>query len=259
MEQRVKTSQIGLELYSVRSLANEDMIGTLRKVAEIGYPTVEFAGYGGVPVPELRAALDSLGLKAVASHVALDHFRTRFDEVLVELQTLGIKDALVPWVAPADREVFFADIPQLADTFNDWGARCRDAGIRFGYHNHDFEFAPAADGNGTILDAILAATDPSLVHLELDAYWAAYAGVDPVAFLNRYSGRVPIHHVKHMAPGDDRAITAVGEGILPWTTILPAAEDAGTEWYVIEYDNPTDPLADVTTSYNNLKSIFESL
>ncbi len=255
----MNTSQIGLELYSVRGLTNEDMIGTLRKVAAIGYPTVEFAGYGGVPVSELRAALDDLGLKAVASHVALDNFRNRFDETLVELQTLGIKDALVPWVAPADREVFFADIPKLAETFSDWGARCRDAGIRFGYHNHDFEFAPAANGDGTILDAILAATDPSLVHLELDAYWAAYAGVDPVAFLNRYSGRVPILHVKDMAAGDDRAITAVGEGVLPWSAILPAAEDAGTEWYIIEYDNPQDPLADVTTSYNNLKSIVESL
>ena len=259
MEQRVDTSQIGLELYSVRSLANEDMIGTLRKVAEIGYPTVEFAGYGGIRAPQLRAALDDLGLRATAAHISLDNFRTRFDEVLVELQILGIKDALVPWVSPADREVFFADIPKLADTFNAWGARCRDAGIRFGYHNHDFEFAPAADGNGTILDAILAATDPSLVHLELDAYWAAYAGVDPVDFLGRYHGRVPILHVKDMAAGDDRAITAVGEGILPWTEILPAAEDAGTEWYVIEYDNPQDPIADVRTSYNNLKSIVESL
>lgn len=259
MEERVNTSQIGLELYSVRSLANDDMIGTLRKVAEIGYPTVEFAGYGGVPVPELRAALDDLGLKAVASHVPLDHFRTRFDEVLVELQTLGIKDALVPWVAPADRETFFADIPKLAETFNDWGARCRDAGLRFGYHNHDFEFSPAANGDGTILDAILAATDPSLVHLELDAYWAAYAGVDPAAFLQRYSGRVPILHVKDLASGPDRAITAVGEGILPWNEILPAAEDAGTEWYIVEYDNPKDPLADVATSYRNLAATIEKL
>src|SRR6266508_5308977 len=123
MEERVNRSQIGLELYTVRSLAMTDMIGTLRKVAEIGYPTVEFAGYGGVPAAELRAALDELGLKAVASHVPLDHFANRFDEVVVELQTLGIKDAIVPWVAPDKRAEFFADNAALAKTINDWGAR----------------------------------------------------------------------------------------------------------------------------------------
>jgi sugar phosphate isomerase/epimerase len=232
------------------------MIGTLRKVAEMGYPTVEFAGYGGVPAPELRAVLDELGLKAVASHVPLDHFRNRFDEVVVELQTLGIKDAIVPFVAPAERADLFGDMPKLAATFNDWGARCREVGLRFGYHNHDFEFAPASTGNGTILDALLAATDPSLVHLELDVYWAAYAGSDPIAILQRHAGRVPVLHVKDMAAGDDRAITAVGEGVLPWREILPVAEDAGTEWFVVEYDNPTDPLADVATSLRNLQAII---
>jgi sugar phosphate isomerase/epimerase len=185
----VNKNQIGLELYTVRSLATTDMIGTLRKVAAIGYPTVEFAGYGGVPPTELRGVLDELGLKAIASHVPLDHFANRFDEVIVELQTLGIKDAIVPWVAPDKRAELFADNSALAKTFNAWGARCRDAGLRFGYHNHDFEFASAPNGNGTLLDALLGATDPTLVHLELDAYWAAYAGFDPIAILQRYAGR----------------------------------------------------------------------
>jgi sugar phosphate isomerase/epimerase len=252
----VDKGQIGLELYTVRSLATTDMIGTLRKVAEIGYPTVEFAGYGGVPAPELRAVLDELGLKATASHVPLDHFVNRFDEVVVELQTLGIKDAIVPWVAPERRAEFFADNSALAKTFNDWGARCRDAGLRFGYHNHDFEFAPAPDGKGTLLDALMGATDPSLVHLELDAYWAAYVDVDPISILQRYAGRVPILHVKDMEAGSERAITAVGEGVLPWGEILAAAEDAGTEWFVVEQDNPKDPLVDIATSLRNLQAVI---
>lgn len=256
MERGVDKGQIGLELYTVRSLATTDMIGTLRKVAEIGYPAVEFAGYGGVPAPELRDALDELGVKAVASHVPLDHFVNRMDEVIVELQTLGIKDAIVPWVAPERRAEFFADNSALAKTFNEWGARCRDAGLRFGYHNHDFEFAPAADGKGTLLDALLGATDPTLVHLELDAYWAAYVDVDPIAVLRRYAGRVPILHVKDMAPGSERAIAAVGEGVLPWREILAAAEDAGTEWFIVEQDNPKDPLADIATSLRNLEAVI---
>jgi sugar phosphate isomerase/epimerase len=258
MERSVDKGQIGLELYTVRSLATTDMIGTLRKVAEVGYPTVEFAGYGGVPASELRAVLDDLGLKAVASHVPLDHFANRFDEVVVELQTLGIKDAIVPWVAPERRAEFFADNAALARTFNDWGARCRNAGLRFGYHNHDFEFAPAPNGKGTLLDALLDATDPSLVHLELDAYWAAYAEVDPISILQRYTGRVPILHVKDMAAGSDRAIAAVGEGVLPWGEILAAAEDAGTEWFIVEQDNPKDPLVDIATSLRNLEAVIEA-
>src|SRR5262249_31748493 len=148
-------------------------------------------------------------------HVPLDHFATRFDEVVGDLNTLGCSDAVVPWIHPDRRAELFGDVGALAQTFDDWGRRCRDAGLRFGYHNHDFEFTAAPSGTGTALDALMAATDPALVTLELDAYWAAAAGHDPVELLRRYAGRIPLLHVKDRAAGADPADAPVGEGVLP--------------------------------------------
>jgi sugar phosphate isomerase/epimerase len=255
-EERVNANQIALQLYTVRSRATGDIIGTLRELAEIGYTAVEFAGYGGVPVGELRSVLDELGMRAIAAHVPLDQFATRFDGVVDDLKTLGADHAIVPWIAPERRAELFGDTATLAATFDEWGGKCREAGLRFGYHNHDFEFAPAPSGEGTLLDALMGATDPALVSLELDAYWAAVPGFDPVAIIRRYAGRIPLLHVKDMAGGTEKADAPVGEGVLPWREILPAAHAAGTEWYIVEQDNPRDPMVDVGTSLRNLKAIL---
>jgi sugar phosphate isomerase/epimerase len=251
----MKADQIGLQMYTVRERAGADMIGTLKELAEIGYTAVEFAGYGGVPVGDLKATLDELGIRAFAAHVGLDQFRTRFDGVVDDLKTLGAEFAIVPFVAPADRADLFGDLDALASTFNDWGARCRDAGLRFAYHNHDFEFAPAASGSGTLLDGLMGATDPSLVGLELDAFWAAYAGFDPLAVIAQYSGRIPLLHAKDMAAGEQKADAPVGEGILPWREIIAAADAAGTEWYIVEQDHPRDAMVDVATSLRALEAL----
>lgn len=251
----MKSDQIGLQLYTVRGLAGPDMLGTLRRLAELGYTAVEFAGYGGVPVAELRAALDELGIRAMAAHVPLDQFTTRFDGVVDDLKTLGCEHAIVPYVAPDKRAEFFADLSVLSNIFNDWGRRCQDVGLRFGYHNHDFEFAPSPNGQGTLLDAMMGATDPSLVNLELDAYWALFAGVDPAGVLNQYAGRVPLLHVKDMAGGDVKRDAPVGAGVLPLRDLLNAVDQAGVEWLIIEQDTPDDPLADVGTSLRNLQAL----
>jgi len=251
----MKASQIGLQMYTVRERVSVDMLGTLKELADIGYTAVEFAGYGGVPVGDLKATLDELGIRAFAAHVGLDQFRTRFDGVVEDLTTLGIEFAIVPFVALADRAGLFGDLDAIASTFNDWGARCKDAGLRFGYHNHDFEFAPAESGEGTLLDGLLGATDPALVSLELDAFWAAYAGFDPLAVIKQYSDRIPLLHAKDMALGEQKADAPVGEGILPWREIIDAADAAGTEWYIVEQDHPKDAMVDVGTSLKALQGL----
>jgi sugar phosphate isomerase/epimerase len=251
----MNANQIGLQMYTVRERTSADMIGTLKELAEIGYTAVEFAGYGGVPVTDLKATLDDLGIRAFAAHVGLDQFQSRFDGVVDDLKTLGAEFAIVPYVAPEQRTGLFGDLDALASTFNDWGARCRDAGVRFAYHNHDFEFAPGSTGNGTLLDDLLGATDPSLVNLELDAFWAAYAGFDPLAVIAQYAGRIPLLHAKDMAPGDQKADAPVGDGILPWRHIIDAADAAGTEWYIVEQDHPQDAMADVATSLRALENL----
>ena len=105
------------------------------------------------------------------------------------------------------------------------------------------------------INEILAATDPALVALELDVYWAQHAGADPVDLIQRHRSRVPLLHVKDMAGDADRADVPAGEGTLPWPRILEAAATAGTLWYIVEQDHPRDALDDVRRSLRNLEQL----
>jgi hypothetical protein len=107
----------------------------------------------------------------------------------------------------------------------------------FAYHNHVFEFVQS-DG-AYLLDRLLDATDPALVALELDVYWAAYAGVDPAGYLRRRAGRVPLVHLKDLAA--DRSFAEVGDGTLDFAAIFATAEEGGVRWYIVEHDQPAMP------------------
>ena len=171
-----------------------------------------------------------------------------------ELHTLGCEHAIVPWLRPEMRTP--NHIEGLVERFSRWAAACRAEGLRFGYHNHDFEFAPAGGGSGgTFFDALIERTDPALVGFELDAYWAIYAGVDPIDLLRRHGARIPLLHVKDMGAGPERSDVPVGAGTIAWGPILEAATAAGVDWYVVEQDNPGDALADVATSLRGLEAI----
>ena len=251
----MRTDQIALQLYTVREEAARDFLGTLRRVAELGYRAVEFAGYGGIPATELRARLDEYGLRAPGAHVPFADFAERMEPTLADLRTLGCEFAVVPSLPRESRESP-AQIRRAAALFERWGDACRATGLRFGYHNHAFEFSPLDEGGRSVTPfEILAATDPALVALELDVYWAQHAGVDPVDLIQRHGGRVPLLHVKDMADDADRADVPVGEGTLPWPRILAAAAAAGTRWYVVEQDHPRDALDDVRRSLRNLEQL----
>jgi sugar phosphate isomerase/epimerase len=129
-------------------------------------------------------------------------------------------------------------IRSLAPRLDAIGKRCHERGVTFAYHNHDFEFATLS-GGATILDTLLAQTDPAYVQLELDVYWAAYAGVSPESILQHYTGRVPLLHLKDMTP--DRHFAEVGDGTLHLAQLLPIAEQSGTRIYIVENDAPSIP------------------
>jgi sugar phosphate isomerase/epimerase len=223
-------------------------------VAELGYPGVEFAGYHGVPVKEIRAALDQYGLKAVGAHVPYARFDTEIELVLDELHTLGCVNAQVPWLAPEQRPTTVEDATALAVNLNRWGARTKNAGVRLGYHNHDFEFKKA--GGQTIFDLLAELTDPSLVDFELDLGWVQFAGFDPQAIMKQVAGRIPLVHVKDIAAGSTFGAAPVGEGILDWPPLLATAKECGAEWFIVEQDNPADPIAEVGRSFTNLEALL---
>ncbi len=244
--------QIALQLYTVRERTARDMVGTLRELAGIGYQAVELAGYGGLPVPDLRAALDRLGLRAIGAHVPFDRFATEPGQVVEDLQWLGCEFAVLPSL-PRERRSGVG-VHGLPSMLNGWGEQCRAAGLTFACHNHDVEFAPVRDDGTCLFDLLLAGTDPALVAFELDVYWVHFAGVDPIALLRCHPERFPLIHVKDMANASGRADTPVGNGSIDWRAVIDAA--IATRWHVVEQDHPADALKDVAVSLRHLERIL---
>lgn len=241
--------QIGLQLYTVRSQTQNDMLGTLRQIAEIGYRNVEFAGYGDASVQAIRSTLDELGIKAVSAHTSFDRFQHEPDQVIEELQTLGCQYAIVPYIGEEQRATNDAARRFAAD-LNLIGDRMKAAGLRFGYHNHAFEFEPL--GDDTFYDVLLRETDPSLVIMELDLAWVDVAKRDPAELLAQLGARVPLVHAKDHEGGAQFVDMPIGDGVMQWSPILQAAQAANVQYYIVEQDNPRDPLNDVRRSFEAL-------
>jgi sugar phosphate isomerase/epimerase len=244
--------QIALQLYTIRSRTQQDMIGALRDVAAIGYRNVELAGYGDSEPRAIRTTLDELGMRAISAHTPLEQLLHEPERQLDELQTLGCEYAVLPSVG-ADRRSSVAAAQQLAEDLNQIGARCRDAGLGFAYHNHAFEFEPL-EGT-TFWNLLIGETDPSLVALELDVAWADVGGHDPAGLLQRLGERVVLLHAKDHQGGAGFVDMPIGDGVLAWPAILAAAGEAGVHYYIVEQDNPRDPLNDVRRSYKALRRL----
>jgi sugar phosphate isomerase/epimerase len=248
----MRRDQISLQLYTVREETARDMPGTLRRISEIGYPAVEFAGFGGETAEDLRNILDDLGLRASGAHVPFDSWETDPGSVITDMHALSCNHAILP-MAPTDQHRDETAVARLAGSLNRWGDLCRQEGVTFSYHNHDFEFAPL-DGT-TMWEVLVRETDPELVYFELDLYWVRYGGADPEPLLLDLGDRIPLVHLKDMASDDQRSDLPVGEGIMPWTSLLEAADEAEVEWYVAEQDNPRDALEDVTISLQYMREL----
>ena len=243
---------IGLQLYTVRDDAAKDFAGTIRKVAEIGYAAVELAGHGGLSVRELSGLLEDNHLQVAGSHVGLDALESDLPKVIEENLALGNTNIVVPHLAEERRRTA-DDWKTVAGIMNGLGATLQTAGMTLCYHNHDFEFKPLPDGQlGE--DVLLANSDPSLVKIEADTFWIMKAGLDPVAFVKKHSGRVPLMHLKDRDKADG-SFAPVGTGDMPLDALVAAAGEIGTQYLIVEQDSAKGPaLEAVAISYNNLKA-----
>ncbi len=242
--------KIGVQLYTVRSLMAQDFSGTLEAVAAAGYETVEFAGYFDHSPEEVRDLLGRLGLAAPAAHISLDALREDLAGIIAMAQTVGHRYLIAPWLNPEQR-ASIDEYRKHAAFFNEIGTACNDAGLRFGWHNHDFEFAPI---DGTVpFDVLLDETDPELVDFEMDLFWTVKGGSDPLAYFERNPGRFALCHVKDMAA--DGAMVDVGAGEIDFKAIFARSEQAGLEHYFVEHDTPADPLASIKASYDHLAAL----
>ncbi|HKQ75514.1 MAG TPA: sugar phosphate isomerase/epimerase [Blastocatellia bacterium] len=248
-----KLGRIGLQLYTVRGEMEKDFEGSLQKVAAIGYKEVEFAGYYNKSPKDIRAVLDRNGLTAPAAHAPLADFQTRLDQTIETARAIGHKFLICPYLVDKDRETL-DHYKRHVETFNRAGEACWKAGIQFGYHNHDFEFQ---EKNGKLpYDLLLEETDKNLVKMELDLYWIAKAGKDPLAYINNHRDRFVLFHVKEMDKTPKRDITEVGRGVIDFKTIFAKTPKGAIKHYFVEQDRcPGSPFDSIKISYDYLKNL----
>ncbi|HEX6908998.1 MAG TPA: sugar phosphate isomerase/epimerase [Longimicrobium sp.] len=248
-----RLERIGVQLYTVRDRMRADVAGTLRAVAALGYAEVETAGLFDLAPERFREALDAAGLVSPAGHYSIDDLRREPEPVLATARTLGQQWAVVPWLAEGERNA--EGYRRVAADLNRFGAAGRHHGVRIAWHNHDFEFAPLP-GGGTGFDILVAETDPALVDLELDVYWAVQGRQDPAALVARHPGRTRLCHVKDMAGvGGARTMVDVGQGAIDFASILTAGREAGLAHFFVEHDTPADSLASIRNSIQHLRRL----
>lgn len=244
----MKQIQIGVQLYTLRDECNVDMRGTLRRLKELGYQGVELSGYGDLTIEELRSELESLKLAVISMHCGIDSLEGELEKVIKENKFLGNKYVVCSYLEEDRRteEGYLKTIESLKVASEKLAAE----GITLLYHNHDFEFETTL-GTQIAMEAILANAN---VDAEFDVYWLKFAGENPVEWLNRYSGRLPLVHLKDMTVDGTRTFAELGTGGVDIEAVLNVAEKVGIEWFIVEQDVcQTSPLECVETSINYLK------
>ncbi len=247
-----KLKKVGLQLYTVRDLMKADLPGTLRKVAQIGYKEVEFAGYYGRTPAQIRALLKQNGLTSPSSHIGLDILEKDSVRAFADAKAIGHQWVTVPYI-PEERRKTVDDWNKIIDLLNQLGPQAKAAGLRLAYHNHDFEIRPV-DGVRP-LDMMLSKTDPALVDFEMDLYWVVFGGGDPLDFFNRYPKRFALVHVKDSAGPPDNKMVDVGKGTIDFPKIFAQSDKAGIKHYFVEHDQPADPIATIRNSYKYLAAV----
>jgi sugar phosphate isomerase/epimerase len=245
----MKIDQVAVQMYTLRQHAAEDLDGTLWRLADIGYKQVEFAGYYDNSAEDIAAMLERHGLRAPAAHIPYDQFQSRIDGVIEDAKTIGFEWVIVP--ALPSREIDEDLAREFITNLNSFGMRVAEAGLKFAYHNHAFEFENVYGEGTTFFDLLVSGTDPDAVKLELDAFWVNRGGSDPARILTEHGDRVRLVHIKDAATDDAGVDVPFGEGGLDWEAILGASDAAGVEYYVVEQDNPGDAFEDVTIALRN--------
>ena len=206
---------VGLQLYSVRGDMEADFAGTLKKVKDMGYDGVEFAGLFGNSPEQIKAWCAELGLNPISAHVPLADMLADIDKVISDYKTIGCQYLVVPYVTE-ERRPGGEKFMQMIEEIRTIGQKVKEAGMVLLYHNHDFEFKKTESGEFG-LDYLYANVSADLLQTELDQCWVKYAGQDPVAYLEKYSGRSPVVHLKDFhvegkQEGDPYALIGLNEG-----------------------------------------------
>ncbi|MSU24112.1 MAG: sugar phosphate isomerase/epimerase [Opitutus sp.] len=257
---------LGLQLYSLRAQTAASTTGALDLAKSYGIKEVEVAGTGSLNPEQFAAELKSRGFVPVSGHFGYALFEKDIAAVIRDAKTLGLKFVIVPYPPVSKDKPFSEEMAHaMAAKFNEWGATCKKAGLRFGYHPHGLEFRPAAAGNGEVMfDILVRETKADLVTYQMDVYWAFITGTDPAKLLAKYPTRFSMLHIKdmlkdfargtHTGGSPPTAKVTVGEGQINWTEILTAAQKIGVQHYFLE-DETTTPLRSIPDSFQYLRAL----
>ncbi len=228
-----KELNAGVQLYSVREDMLANATGTLKALAKIGIRQIESAAstkgyYYGLSPKEMKTICSDLGMTLRSGHVPLND---KWPEILDQAAESGQEYLICSSFAFADQTP--DTYKKVAERFNKAGEEAMKRGIKFGYHNHDFEFEKY---NGVPLyNLLLEHSDPKLVHMELDLAWVLGSGFSPLDYFEKYPGRFPLWHLKDLNIAEKRS-TEFGKGSLPIKNILDHANASGLKYYFIEQE-----------------------
>lgn len=249
----IEAKNIGVQVYSVRNDLAQNFDSTLAALSEIGFEYIEAYGLStdgllyGMPPADYKKAVEDNGMKLISSHS--DYFNSEEAPIMIEAaKQAGLEYVIIPWTPNELRE----DYVTVAKNLNSIGAQFKEAGIGFGYHNHDFEFFPIENGQ-IPLEILLEETDSENVDFQLDLYWVVKAGGDPMKIINKYPGRFAAFHIKDSDM--DLNQTTVGTGIVDFKTVLSNQELSGYKLYFVEDERTDDPFSNLENAFNYLQAL----
>jgi len=263
-----KSFGLALQLYTIRDAMEKDVPGSLKKVSDMGYKYVELAKYAdgkfyGYQPAEFKKLVSDLGLEILSSHTQVEAQGITLEnakKMAEDHAKLGVKYCVQPWVVEEARKTVASYQKMVAD-WNKVGEIMKNAGIQFGYHNHNFEF-DHVEGKVPYFDIFLKELDKNLVTMEMDLFWVTKAGQNPVDIFKKYPGRFQLFHMKDMFTKQAPFFTTVGvndfapvgAGLINFKEILAAKDIAGMKYMIVEEDKSREdkPFDDIKTSITNL-------
>ncbi len=236
--------KIGLQLYTIRDTYEnaEEFKAGIKKVKELGYEGVEFAGYAGMAAEELKDFINEVGIEVISSHQSLNDLEFKLDEIIGYNKTLGCKYIVCAYAPTASKE----EVDHVIRVMSNAKKAVEDNGMELLYHNHSHEFVKL-EGGSLPLESIA-----EICNLEIDTYWVFNAGVEPCSFIKNHADKISLVHLKD--GNFEGHPCAIGEGFNNVKGIREMSERIGTEWLIVENDRPTpDGITDVGRSIRYLK------
>jgi sugar phosphate isomerase/epimerase len=245
--------EFAVQLYSIRDVVQQDIPGSFAKLANLGYTGVEFAGYYGLSATEVKKLLNDNGLKSAGSHVGmhvLGEEKSLQDEIAFS-QTIGTEFLIVPWADMNSRE----DALRLAESMNPVAEKIKAAGMKMAYHNHAHELGKDANGE-YFLDTFYAHTCPESMFVELDMYWVAYAGLDPLEYMAKYPNRCQLLHLKQIESYETKKCVDLDKGVIDFRAVIEKGKELGVAHYVLEQEEfEIGPFESLKAGYNHIMNL----